>query len=103
MRKLLWVMLGMALVGPLSAEPTPAGGRPLLKPSPTDGEAGVWAARFLTKFHYKPMALDDTMSAEIFKRYLDALDADRLFFTQADIERFNAYKTKLDDAIYDQD
>ncbi len=40
---------------------------------------------------------------QIFKRYLDSLDSDRLFFTQTDIDRFADYKTKLDDAIYDQD
>jgi len=104
MRKLLWALTLVALAGPSFADPTPQAGTPLLlKPAPTDGEAAVWATRFLTKFHYKPMALDDAMSAQIFTRYLDSLDSDRLFFTQADVDRFGDYRTKLDDAIYDQD
>ncbi|HVT31709.1 MAG TPA: carboxy terminal-processing peptidase [Rhodanobacteraceae bacterium] len=104
MRKLLWALTLVALAGPVFAKPTPDAAAPLLvKPTPSEGEAAVWATRFLTKFHYKPMALDDAMSAEIFKRYLDSLDSDRLFFTEADIDRFGEYKTKLDDAIYDQD
>ena len=103
MRKLLWALTLVALAGPSYANPAPDSAAPLLKPAPSDGEAAVWATRFLTKFHYKPMALDDAMSAEIFKRYLDSLDSDRLFFTQTDIDRFADYKTKLDDAIYDQD
>lgn len=104
MRKLLLALTLVALAGSAFAKPTPDAAAPLLlKPTPSEGEAAVWASRFLTKFHYKPMALDDAMSAEIFKRYLDSLDSDRLFFTQADIDRFGEYKTKLDDAIYDQD
>jgi carboxyl-terminal processing protease len=51
------------------------------------------------RFHYRPEPLDDAMSAQIFKRYLDDLDGDKLFFTQADINRFAPYKTTLDDAI----
>jgi len=107
MRKLLLSLTLTALVGAGYADATapsnPPAGTPLLKPAPTDGEAAVWATRFLTKFHYKPMPLDDAMSAQIFKRYLDSLDSDRLFFTQADIDRFAESKVKLDDAIYDQD
>ncbi len=104
MRKLLWALTLVALAGPSFAKPAADAGTPLLlQPTPAEGEAAVWAARFLTKFHYKPMALDDTMSQQIFTRYLDALDSDRLFFTQADIDRFGDFRTKLDDAIYDQD
>ena len=107
MRKLLLSLTLSAMAGAgyayATAPSSPPAGTPLLKPAPTDGEAAVWATRFLTKFHYKPMPLDDAMSAQIFKRYLDSLDSDRLFFTQADIDRFAEYKAKLDDAIYDQD
>ncbi len=107
MRKLLLSLTLTAVVGAgyayATAPSNPPAGTPLLKPAPTDGEAAVWATRFLTKFHYKPMPLDDAMSAQIFKRYLDSLDSDRLFFTQADIDRFAESRTKLDDAIYDQD
>ena len=104
MRKLLWALTLVALAGPSFAKPAADAGTPLLlQPTPAEGEAAVWATRFLTKFHYKPMALDDAMSQQIFTRYLDALDSDRLFFTQTDIDRFGDFRTKLDDAIYDQD
>ncbi|GAA0716383.1 carboxy terminal-processing peptidase [Dokdonella soli] len=102
MRKFLLTLVLTALIGPVFAKPAPEAGAPLLKATPAEGEAAIWATRFLTRFHYKPMPLDDAMSEKIFKRYLDALDGDRLFFTQADIDHFAAYKDKLDDAIYDQ-
>ena len=103
MRK-LFLTLALALSSGLAfAKPTGQAAAPLLKATPAQTEAAIWATRFLTRFHYKPMPLDDAMSEQIFKRYLDALDGDRLFFTQADIDRFGVYKDTLDDAIYDQD
>jgi len=108
MRKLLLsvaltALMGPVLVEPVVAKPTPDAGAPLLKATPSEAEAAVWATRFLTRFHYKPTPLDDAMSQQIFKRYLDSLDGDKLFFTQADLDKFAGYKDKLDDAIYDQD
>ena len=66
-------------------------------------QAALLATRFLTRFHYKAEPLDAKMSAEIFDHYFDALDPDRLFFTQADIDRFKPQREKLGDAIYAQD
>ncbi len=103
MRKLLLAVALTALVGPVFAKPAPDATSPLLKATPSQAEAAIWATRFLTRFHYKPMPLDDAMSEQIFKRYIDSLDGDKLFFTQADIDKFSQYKDKLDDAIYDKD
>ncbi|CAG1769737.1 partial carboxyl-terminal processing protease, partial [uncultured bacterium] len=104
MRKFLIVAFALAFASVAVAKPgdTPALA-PVLKPTPTQAEAAIWATRFLTHFHYEPMPLDDAMSEKIYKRYLDALDGDKLFFTQADISKFDVWKDKLDDAIYDQD
>src|SRR5688500_18637689 len=103
MRKLLITAALVALAGPVFAKPTPETGAPLLQPTPEQGEAAIWATRFLTRFHYQPTALDDAMSAKILDAYIEALDGDRLFFLQADINRFEPYRDRLDDAIYEQD
>ena len=103
MRKLLITAALVALAGPVFAKPTPETGGPLLQPTPEQGEAAVWATRFLTRFHYKPTPLDDAMSSKILDAYFEALDGDRLFFVQADVNRFEPYRDGLDDAIYDQD
>jgi len=104
MRKFLLIVALTALASaPAFAKPEPNAAAPLLKATPSQAEAAVWATRFLTRFHYKPAPLDDAMSEQIFKRYLDALDGDKLFFTQGDVDRFGRYKDKLDDAIYDKD
>ena len=72
-------------------------------PIPAQVQAANMAAEFLTRFHYKPMPLDDAMSNLIFDRYLKSLDADKIFFLQSDIENFNPARTKLDNAILSGD
>ncbi len=52
-----------------------------------------------SRYAYRPRALDDTLSAEVFKRYLESLDPSKLFFTTADVDKLTAYRVKLDDAI----
>jgi len=52
-----------------------------------------------SRYAYRPRALDDALSADIYKRYLESLDPGKQFFTAADVGKFDAYKLKLDDAI----
>jgi carboxyl-terminal processing protease len=54
-----------------------------------------------SRYAYRPRALDDALSADIFKRYLEALDGSKMFFTAQDVAKFAPYKTTLDDAIKD--
>ncbi len=85
-------------VAPLAQyKPTPA---PVLKPTATQSQASILVARLLTRFEYEAQPLDAAMSQKIFKAYFKALDGSRLFFTQQDIDRFAADRTKLDSAIW---
>src|SRR5688500_7222461 len=52
-----------------------------------------------SRYAYRPRPLDDTLSADMYKRYLEALDGGKQFFTAKDIAKFDAYKLKFDDAI----
>ena len=74
-----------------------------LKSTVTEAQAAQLSARFLTKFHYDAQPLDDAMSARIYKAYFKLIDGDKVFFTQADMAKFAPLKTKLDDAIWNQD
>ena len=74
-----------------------------LKSTPTQADAAQLSARFLTRFHYDAKPLDDAMSAKIYKAYFDMLDGEKVFFTQADMARFEPLKTKFDDAIWNKD
>ncbi|HEX3123037.1 MAG TPA: PDZ domain-containing protein, partial [Rhodanobacteraceae bacterium] len=102
MRKTFF-LIALTLSCAVAAKPAPTAGDVAVKPTPTQAQTAVLAARFLTRFHYKPEALDAKMSQQIFDRYLDALDSDRLFLLQSDVDRFAASRDKLGDAIYEQD
>jgi carboxyl-terminal processing protease len=52
-----------------------------------------------SRYAYRPRQLDATMSADIFKRYLEALDAGKMFFTAPDVAKFAPYKDGLGKAI----
>ncbi len=74
-----------------------------LKPTVTEAQAAQLSARFLTRFHYAAQPLDDAMSQRIYKAYFKLLDGEKVFFTQQDMDKFAPLKTKLDDAIWNED
>jgi carboxyl-terminal processing protease len=49
--------------------------------------------------HYKKVNIDDELSVQIFKRYLDLLDSNKHFFLANDLKTFEKYSTKFDEAI----
>ncbi len=74
---------------------------PLSELHPTEQQqqtAGV-IVKVIDQYHYKDVVLDDKLSAEILKRYFDALDPNRSFFLANDIRRFSVYQDKLDDYL----
>ena len=69
--------------------------------SPDPGQVALAVARWLEQAHYSRKKLDDEMSAKLLKTYLEALDYNRLYFTQKDVDEFQSkYETSLDDAIF---
>jgi len=55
--------------------------------------------RMADKFHLQPKPINDEFSLSTFNRMLDALDEERIFFTQADIQQLSVYRLKLDDEV----
>jgi len=101
MRKTL-IVLALIASGIVAAKPTGNSG-PLLKPAEDQAEAAIWASRFLTRFHYKAVPLDDAMSAKMFDAYFESLDGEKLFFLKSDVDRFSGAREQLDDAIFNKD
>ncbi|MEO8366969.1 MAG: carboxy terminal-processing peptidase [Pseudoxanthomonas sp.] len=97
-------LLSLALIAPLallaradSATVSGAAATPTADQSTTSKL--VYGLLSDSRYAYRPRALDDALSQDIFKRYLEALDGGKQYFTAADIEKFGPYKTELDDAI----
>ena len=61
-------------------------------------EARIIATLF-TRYHYKKINLNDSLSAVILNNYLKTLDNNKLYFYYDDIQKFQKYKDKLDDYL----
>jgi carboxyl-terminal processing protease len=70
-----------------------------LKPEPYQKETSRWLVRLLEQLHYKPIKLDDEFSEKILNNYIETLDPNKVYFYAKDIEGFQQYKDKVDDAI----
>jgi carboxyl-terminal processing protease len=54
----------------------------------------------LEEAHYRRATIDDKMSSQIYDRYLEFLDGQRSYFTQADLADFEQYRFRFDDMIH---
>ena len=52
-----------------------------------------------SRYAYRPRVLDEEMSKDVFKRYLESLDGSKQYFTQADIDAFAPVEAGIGDAI----
>ncbi|SEI21813.1 carboxyl-terminal processing protease [Rhizobium tibeticum] len=97
-----YVFLGalLAIVQSANAE---VASPPVLAPVKQQAQAAQLSAKFLSRFSYKPVPLDDALSARIMNRFIKSLDPDRVFFLQADIDRFMSDRSEIDDAIERED
>ena len=96
-KRIIWTALAIICAGQTAAQDSL--GAPRLAPTADQAQTAYLSAQILGRYHYKSVPLDDAMSEKIFERYLKALDPERLFFTQADIDSFADARTRLDDAI----
>src|SRR5690606_25065454 len=52
-----------------------------------------------SRFVYRPRAMDAEMSSDIYEGYLESLDANKMFFTARDLERFEPYRSQMGPAV----
>lgn len=96
-------LLGIFLAIAPSAYALEGGTPPVLAPQQQQAQAARLSAQFLTRYGYRPVPLDDALSAKIMTRFIKSLDPDRALFLQADIDKFMVSSTKIDDAIKRED
>ena len=102
--KLLWILLAFSLAAfntTLAFTQTQA--LPQLMPDKQQAEAALLSSQILSRYQYQHTVLDDKLSSQIFDNYLKALDGEKSFFLQADVDHFAFARTKLDDAILSED
>jgi len=101
-RILLWIALFLTTLAQAATLDT---GTPLpeLKPAPQEAKAARMAAELLSRYHYKMPPVDEALSQKIFDKYLKSLDPEKLFFVQADIDKFSRERSRLGVALLQED
>ena len=67
----------------------------VLTPDANDAKAAHLATELLSRYHYKATPVDETLSSRIFDQYLKALDPEKLYFVQTDIDQLEVARNKL--------
>ncbi|MEN7344108.1 MAG: carboxy terminal-processing peptidase [Pseudomonadota bacterium] len=70
-----------------------------LEPSPRHHRISSLVTRFVEKSHYTRTPVNDALSREVLSTYIEALDGNKLYFLASDIERFEAYRDKIDNMV----
>jgi len=76
---------------------------PVLAPLKQQAQAAQLSAQLLTRYSYRPVALDDALSAKIMDQFIKSLDPDHMLFLQADIDKFMSNRSEIDDAVERKD
>lgn len=71
-----------------------------LQPSMQHQQTALIVGKVMERYHYRKHQLDDTMSGEILRTYLDTLDPNRNFFLEKDVDGFRKlYGNRLDNDL----
>ena len=55
--------------------------------------------RAIEKNHYSPRTVDDSFSLQVFNRFMERLDDDKLIFLKIDIDQLSSYRFQIDDEL----
>ncbi|MGZ3755895.1 MAG: carboxy terminal-processing peptidase [Mucilaginibacter sp.] len=94
------LVLGAALACKASpAKPIKVDGSNNLQPTAQQSVVCQTVAEFISKYNYKKVELNDSLSAVIFNRYIKSLDDNHNYLLASDVADFQRFKTALDDDI----
>lgn len=91
-------LLGLAIASSLASAPLPQDTGEL-RPEPRHEKIGQLVTEFVQKSHYRHAAVDDELSAQVLDRYIEALDSNRLYLLESDVQAFEQYRNRLDDMV----
>ncbi len=67
--------------------------------SQSTAEIAYMITRMAEIYHVQPRAVDKSFSSDLFSQMIRALDADKIYFNEEDIQKLSAYKYTLDDQL----
>ncbi|NIK73228.1 carboxyl-terminal processing protease [Thermonema lapsum] len=72
---------------------------PVIRPGEMHQKRARVVSEMVSRYHYRQIPLNDSMSSAIFDMYLKELDENKLYFLASDIEDFEQYRYALDDHL----
>jgi carboxyl-terminal processing protease len=70
-----------------------------LFPSPAQTKSAVVINKVLERYHYRKVNIDNAFAQGVLEGYLKALDPNRSFFLERDVERFKGGARRLEDGL----
>ena len=72
----------------------------VIEPLEFHPEINKMVTRILSRYHYKKMDLNDSLSSIVFDNYIKSLDYNRAYFLKSDIDDFEQYRFEFDENLY---
>ena len=91
LRIVCMVLLAAFVAGAVFAQP--------LAPEPRHRDITRKIAAIMASYNFQNRALDDALSRDVFTRFLDTLDAGKLYLLREDVDRFAVHREQLDDYL----
>ena len=91
---LLAVTLGLLPLAGMATADAPG-----LEPSDRHAKISRLVTTLFERSHYRQIRVDDQVSSDVLDRYIEVMDGNRQYFLAADVEEFERYRYKLDDAV----
>jgi len=71
----------------------------VLYPTKMQSKVDKIVTTLLSRYHYKKIDIDDSLSSVIFDNFIKTLDYNRMYFLKSDIDRFEKYRYSLDEYL----
>lgn len=102
-KTLVWLLLSLSVWTQAATFEAQVRFPPDIKPTLQETQAAHMAADILARFHYKTVAPDQVLSEQVFDRYLKSLDSEKVYFLQADVDRFSGDRDRIAQNIRQED
>ena len=89
----LWSISPLLAITPLAAA-TASSAVVRLRPTEAEIDAAKYIRQYLLRNHYRKISVNDSLSQQIFKRYLDNLDGSRSCFVASEVENLQKFYGK---------
>jgi carboxyl-terminal processing protease len=92
------LLLGFLAAPAIASNQAPVTDEALL-PESRHENIGELVTQFIQKSHYLRVSVDDELSSRVMDRYIKALDRNRMYLLESDIEFFEQFRYSLDDVV----